>query len=234
MTSMSTRVSGRANTRKRLAVYAHADQGQRACASSRRSEAVSSESESDRPASIRLRHKSCRGVSSIHINILEDHVPLPLRLALQPCRALAKAPPAILRGGLTSAVTPGPVWPSSSCFVTAAVVLQSSYEVVLGNRLLLPFVKLRCDLAWHTSNRAACRTALEPQGSTMGRRGRSTRCKVSILCGHTAGMILRTGAHLGEDSLLICVHAQASCASSKSNGTTMSAPATLGILNAPR
>jgi len=97
----------------------------------------------------------------------------------QPYRALSVAPRAILRGGLTSAVTPGPVWSSSSCFVTAAVVSQSSYEELLGRRLLLLFVKLRRDLAWHTSNRAACRMALVAQGSTMGRREQSTHCKVS-------------------------------------------------------
>lgn len=59
-------------------------------------------------------------------------------------------------------------------------VSQSDYEEVLGIRLLLLFVKLRCDLAWHTSNRAACRTALVAQGSTMGLKGQSTRCKVSF------------------------------------------------------
>jgi len=88
-------------------------------------------------------------------------------------------PRAILRGGLTSAVTPGPVWSSSSCFVTAAVVSPSSDEELLGIRLLLLFVKLRRDLVWHTSNRAAWRTGLVAQGSTMDRRGQSTRCKVS-------------------------------------------------------
>jgi hypothetical protein len=101
---------------------------------------------------------------------------------LSPASALPRTvcvPRAILRGGLTSAVTPGPVWSSSSCFVTAAVVSPSSYEELLGTRLLLLFVKLRRDLAWHTSNRAACRTALVAQGSTMDRREQSTHCKVS-------------------------------------------------------
>lgn len=101
---------------------------------------------------------------------------------LSPTSALLRTvstPRAILRGGLTSAVTPGPVWSSSSCFVTAAVVPPSSDEEVLGIRLLLLSVNLRRDLVWHTSNRAAWRTGLVAQGSTMDRRGQSTRCKVS-------------------------------------------------------
>lgn len=58
---------------------------------------------------------------------------------LSPSSALSRTvstPRAILRGGLTSAVTPGPVWSSSSCFVTAAVVSPSSDEELLGIRLL--------------------------------------------------------------------------------------------------
>ena len=101
---------------------------------------------------------------------------------LPPTSALlrtATAPRAILRGGLTPAVTPGPVWFSSSYFVTVAVVSPSSDEEVLGIRLLLLFVKLRRDLVWHTSNRAAWRMVRVAQGSTMDRRGQSTHCKVS-------------------------------------------------------
>lgn len=116
---------------------------------------------------------------SIHITFPRDHVLIPPHCQHQPCRALSTAPRAILRGGLTSAVTPGPVWSSSSCFVTAAVVPPSSDEEVLGIRLLLLFVKLRRDLVWHTSNRAAWRTGLAAQGSTMDPREQNTRCKVS-------------------------------------------------------
>ena len=115
----------------------------------------------------------------IHITTPRDHVSIQLSHPNQPYCALSTAPRAILRGGLTSAVTPGPVWSSSSCFVTAAVVPPSSDEELLGIRLLLLTVKLRRDLVWHTSNRAAWRTGLAAQGSTMDPREQSTRCKVS-------------------------------------------------------
>lgn len=98
--------------------------------------------------------------------------------------ALPRAVPAsrrILRGGLTSAVTPGSVWSSSSCFVTAAVVSPSSYEEELVKRLLLLFMKLRRDLAWRTSNKAAWRMGQVAQGSTMDHREQNTHCKVSLI-----------------------------------------------------
>lgn len=67
---------------------------------------------------------------------------------LSPTAHCSSPPRAILRGGLTSAVTPGPVWPPSSCFVvTAAVVSLSRYEFGLGTSLLLLFVKLAA--IWH-------------------------------------------------------------------------------------
>ena len=140
---------------------------------------------------------------SIHITSPRDHVLIELHCQHQPCRALSTAPRAILRGGLTSAVTPGPVWSSSSCFVTAAVVPPSSDEEVLGIRLLLLFVKLRRDLVWHTSNRAAWRTGLAAQGSTMDPREQSTRCKVSSQ--HwTLGRSVSRSARLGlHDFMLI-------------------------------
>jgi hypothetical protein len=90
---------------------------------------------------------------------------------------------------------PGPSLASSSCFVTAAVVSQSSYEEVLGNRLLLLLVKLRRDRAWHTNNRAACRMAQALQESIMGHRGQSTRCRVRPIHRHTAGMDLGMGVY---------------------------------------
>ena len=127
----------------------------------------------------------------IHITTPRDHVAIQLSHPNQPYCALSTAPRAILRGGLTSAVTPGPVWSSSSCFVTAAVVPPSSDEELLGIRLPLLFVKLRRDLVWHTSNRAAWRMGLAAQGSTMDRRGQSTHCKVSSR--HWAGMRQASG-----------------------------------------
>ena len=168
------------------------------------------------------------------ITTSRDHVSIQPRRPYQPYRALSTAPRAILRGGLTSAVTPGPVWSSSSCFVTAAVVPTSSDEDLLRTRLLQLTVKLRRDLVWHTSNRAAWRTGLAAQGSTMDPREQSTRCKVSSQ--HRAsGTWASTTARLQiQDNMLIYLRAQASCASSKSNGTTTSAPETPGTSNAQR
>lgn len=141
------------------------------------------------------------------ITTSRDHVSIQPRRPYQPYRALSTAPRAILRGGLTSAVTPGPVWSSSSCFVTAAVVPPSSDEELLGIRLLHLFVKLRRDLVWHTSNRAAWPTGLAAQGSTMDRREQSTRCKVSSQHWARARCVSRKARLELQDNMLIHLRA---------------------------